>query len=94
MKQAALVFAYGLSLSCSMRNITASSRINLRQINYFILSYQFTNSPQHSATIILPLIMANTKYAYVRNFELPDPLLPGTFPVLRLDGHSFHRWAS
>ncbi len=37
--------------------------------------------------------MANTKYSYVRNFELPDPLLPGTFLVLRLDGHSFHRWA-
>ncbi|KXN82986.1 putative tRNA(His) guanylyltransferase [Leucoagaricus sp. SymC.cos] len=37
--------------------------------------------------------MANTKYAYVRNFELPDPLLPGTFLVFRLDGHSFHRFS-
>jgi len=35
--------------------------------------------------------MANSKYAYVRDFELPDPLLPGTFALLRLDGHSFHR---
>lgn len=35
--------------------------------------------------------MAGSKYAYVRNFELPDPLLPGTFLVYRLDGHSFHR---
>ncbi|KAI0750554.1 tRNAHis guanylyltransferase [Irpex lacteus] len=35
--------------------------------------------------------MAGTKYAYVRNFELPDVLLPGTFIVLRLDGHGFHR---
>ncbi|KAJ7692120.1 Thg1 C terminal domain-containing protein [Mycena rosella] len=37
--------------------------------------------------------MAGSKYAYVRNFELPDPLLPGTFMVLRLDGHSFHRFS-
>ena len=35
--------------------------------------------------------MAGSKFAYVRNFELPDPLLPGTFMVLRLDGHAFHR---
>ena len=35
--------------------------------------------------------MANTKYAYVRDFELPDPLLPDTFILFRLDGHSFHR---
>ncbi|KAJ7756987.1 Thg1 C terminal domain-containing protein [Mycena metata] len=37
--------------------------------------------------------MAGSKYAYVRNFELPDPLLPRTFMVLRLDGHSFHRFS-
>lgn len=35
--------------------------------------------------------MAGTKYAYVKSFELPDPLLPGTFLVLRVDGHAFHR---
>ncbi|GLB44790.1 putative adds a GMP to the 5'-end of tRNA(His) after transcription and RNase P cleavage [Lyophyllum shimeji] len=37
--------------------------------------------------------MAGSKFAYVRNFELPDPLLPGTFMVFRLDGHSFHRFS-
>jgi len=37
--------------------------------------------------------MANSKYAYVRNFELPDPLLPGCFLVCRLDGHAFHRFS-
>ncbi|TFK34606.1 Thg1 C terminal domain-containing protein [Crucibulum laeve] len=37
--------------------------------------------------------MANSKYQYVRNFELPDSLLPGTFMVFRLDGHSFHRFS-
>ncbi|KAL0945493.1 hypothetical protein HGRIS_000978 [Hohenbuehelia grisea] len=37
--------------------------------------------------------MANSKFAYVRNFELPDPLLPGTSMVFRLDGHSFHRFS-
>lgn len=38
--------------------------------------------------------MAGSKFAYVRNFELPDTLLPGTFMVIRLDGHSFHRYDS
>jgi Uncharacterized conserved protein len=37
--------------------------------------------------------MAGSRFAYVRNFELPDPLLPGTFLIFRLDGHSFHRCA-
>jgi len=37
--------------------------------------------------------MAGSKFAYVRNFELPDPLLLGTFIVCRLDGHSFHRFS-
>ena len=35
--------------------------------------------------------MAGSRFAYVRNFELPDSLLPDTFIVLRIDGHSFHR---
>ncbi|KAH9030815.1 tRNAHis guanylyltransferase [Lactarius hengduanensis] len=37
--------------------------------------------------------MAGSRWAYVRNFELPDTLLPNTFILLRLDGHSFHRFA-
>ncbi|KAI9431115.1 tRNAHis guanylyltransferase-domain-containing protein [Lactarius indigo] len=35
--------------------------------------------------------MAGSRWAYVRNFELPDTLLPNTFILLRIDGHSFHR---
>ncbi|GAA5865897.1 hypothetical protein JCM3774_005516 [Rhodotorula dairenensis] len=34
--------------------------------------------------------MAGSRYAYVRNFELPDPLLPTTFFVIRIDGKGFH----
>ncbi|GAA5970709.1 hypothetical protein JCM11641_007407 [Rhodosporidiobolus odoratus] len=34
--------------------------------------------------------MAGSRFAYVRNFELPDPLLPSTFFVIRLDGKGFH----
>ncbi|VDB89788.1 unnamed protein product [Peniophora sp. CBMAI 1063] len=37
--------------------------------------------------------MAGSRFAYVKSFELPDPLLPGTFIVLRLDGHAFHRFS-
>jgi tRNA(His) guanylyltransferase len=38
--------------------------------------------------------MANSKFAYVKDFELPDTLLPGTFIVVRIDGRSFHRQVS
>lgn len=37
--------------------------------------------------------MANTKYAYVKSFELPDNVLPATYLIVRVDGHSFHRLA-
>lgn len=32
-------------------------------------------------------------YAYVRNFELPDPVLPNTFMVIRIDGKGFHKFS-
>ncbi|KAI0784534.1 tRNAHis guanylyltransferase [Abortiporus biennis] len=35
--------------------------------------------------------MAGTKFSYVKKFELPDPLLPNTFILVRIDGHAFHR---
>ncbi|KAH9838632.1 tRNAHis guanylyltransferase-domain-containing protein [Rhodofomes roseus] len=35
--------------------------------------------------------MAGSRYEYVKKFELPDPLLLGTFLVLRIDGHAFHK---
>ncbi|GAA5894396.1 hypothetical protein JCM8208_006222 [Rhodotorula glutinis] len=34
--------------------------------------------------------MAGSRYAYVKNFELADPLLPSTFFVVRIDGKGFH----
>ncbi|GAA6010076.1 hypothetical protein JCM11491_005856 [Sporobolomyces phaffii] len=34
--------------------------------------------------------MAGSRYEYVKRFELPDPLLPSTFFVIRLDGKGFH----
>ncbi|KAG8679961.1 tRNA-His guanylyltransferase, partial [Ceratobasidium sp. 395] len=37
--------------------------------------------------------MANSRFAYVRSFELPDPLLPNTYIVLRIDGHAFHKFS-
>ncbi|SDA02792.1 BZ3500_MvSof-1268-A1-R1_Chr11-1g03159 [Microbotryum saponariae] len=38
--------------------------------------------------------MANSRYSYVRLHELPDPLLPSTFLILRLDGKAFHKFSS
>ncbi|TFK45816.1 tRNAHis guanylyltransferase [Heliocybe sulcata] len=36
--------------------------------------------------------MAGSRYTYVKKFELPDNLLPGTYMVVRIDGHGFHRF--
>ena len=36
--------------------------------------------------------MAVSRFAYVRDFELPDQLLPATFIILRIDGHAFHKY--
>lgn len=38
--------------------------------------------------------MSGSKYAYVKSYETPDNLLPGTFIVVRLDGHAFHKYVS
>lgn len=35
--------------------------------------------------------MAKSRFEYVRNFELPDPLVPNTFSVVRIDGRGFHK---
>jgi tRNA(His) guanylyltransferase len=36
--------------------------------------------------------MAKSRFEYVRNFELPDPLLQGTYIVVRVDGRGFHKY--
>lgn len=38
--------------------------------------------------------MAGSRYEYVKRFELPDPLLPSTFFVVRLDGKGFHGFST
>ncbi|WVR08667.1 hypothetical protein IAU60_005725 [Kwoniella sp. DSM 27419] len=37
--------------------------------------------------------MAKSRFEYVRNYELPDPLMPGTFIVVRIDGRGFHKFS-
>ncbi|PWZ02637.1 tRNAHis guanylyltransferase [Testicularia cyperi] len=37
--------------------------------------------------------MAGTKFAYVRNFELPDVVIPSTYMVVRIDGKGFHKFS-
>jgi hypothetical protein len=56
----------------------------------------FRLSPAHkqlnrsfSATLAA---MANSKYEYVKKFELDDSLLPGCWIVIRLDGKGFTKW--
>lgn len=35
--------------------------------------------------------MAKSNFEYVKIFELADVLLPKCWPVVRVDGRSFHR---
>ncbi|SNX81701.1 related to THG1 - protein required for tRNA-His guanylylation at 5` end [Melanopsichium pennsylvanicum] len=37
--------------------------------------------------------MAGTRFAYVRNFELPDSVIPETYLVVRIDGKGFHTFS-
>ncbi|WVN89235.1 uncharacterized protein L203_104453 [Cryptococcus depauperatus CBS 7841] len=37
--------------------------------------------------------MAKSRFEYVRNYELPDPLTPNTFIIVRLDGKGFHKFS-
>lgn len=38
--------------------------------------------------------MANSRYEYVKQYELPDHLLPTTYLVVRIDGVAFHRFTT
>lgn len=38
--------------------------------------------------------MAKSKYEYVKSFEHHPTLLPNTYTIVRIDGHSFHRFTT
>lgn len=37
--------------------------------------------------------MANSRFDYVRSFEIDDTLLPNTWMVVRIDGKAFHKFS-
>lgn len=39
------------------------------------------------------ITMANSKFEYVRHFEMADNMLPSTWLVVRIDGRGFHRFS-
>ena len=43
---------------------------------------------------LLGASMANSRFQYVKKFELADALLPDTYLVVRLDGHRFTRFTA
>jgi len=49
----------------------------------------FPSPPYHKSINVAD--MAKSRFEYVRNFELPDQLLQGTFIVVRVDGRGFHK---
>ena len=42
--------------------------------------------------MVLGRFMANSKFEYIRTFELEDRLLQDLFFVVRIDGRSFHKY--
>lgn len=38
--------------------------------------------------------MANSRFQYVKKFELSDALLPDTYLIARLDGHRFTKFTA
>jgi tRNA(His) guanylyltransferase len=38
--------------------------------------------------------MANSRFTYVRDFELADKVLPNTWMLVRIDGKGFHKQVS
>lgn len=47
-----------------------------------------------NARSLQPLAMANSRFQYVKKFELSDALLPDTYLVARLDGHRFTKFSA
>ncbi|CAN0330702.1 unnamed protein product [Ectocarpus sp. 6 AP-2014] len=47
-----------------------------------------------NARSLQPLAMANSRFQYVKKFELSDALLPDTYLVARLDGHRFTKFTA
>lgn len=37
--------------------------------------------------------MAKSRFEYVKKFELPDPLVPNTYIIVRIDGKGFHKFS-
>lgn len=52
-----------------------------------------TPAPRSSPPL-LPLTMANSRFQYVKKFELSDALLPDTYLIARLDGHRFTKFTA
>lgn len=71
-----------------MVHLMAKCESDLRTV---VTSNQGPPQPGPSHSLLRRTDMAESKYAYVRKFELPDVLLPKTYIILRLDGHAFHR---
>ena len=56
-------------------------------------SRKAVNAPPSSSRSFR-LTMANSRFQYVKKFELSDALLPDTYLVARLDGHRFTKFTA
>lgn len=48
----------------------------------------------NTGATVFSFIMANSRFQYVKKFELPDAFLPDTYLIARLDGHRFTRFTA
>ncbi|CAI9734684.1 probable tRNA(His) guanylyltransferase [Octopus vulgaris] len=84
----------GPQTECSHSLCPALTEINM-VINWS--SFNFQNSKLFKALRLRNSrdkhTMAKSRFEYVRDFELDDRCLPNCWLVVRIDGHSFHRFS-
>ncbi|KAJ1557257.1 tRNA-histidine guanylyltransferase 1-like, partial [Nowakowskiella sp. JEL0078] len=69
--------------------VISKYELNRTGITYFGTSKCFCGKRKFDR-----FFMAKSKYEYVKSFERVDSLLQNTYIVIRLDGHSFHRFTA
>lgn len=80
---------------CSSLSQQVVSARRLQSFSYTAAAAARTSSlASSSAAAVTHITMANSRFQYVKKFELSDALLPDTYLVARLDGHRFTKFTA
>lgn len=71
---------------------------NLRLFMYLKTLHRLLRLKQRTLNVnqrnlVTSSIMANSKFDYVRSFEMEDKVIPNVWIVVRIDGKAFHKFA-